>query len=235
MTELFNQKIGGDTVYESAKIPLDLPQNGYFADENVRVHFYYGSIHITDLTNAMQTGKTCLKTVFSAKEYSSNFTNMRFLLENQGINTVHGILSAENLDGFTKREYNQKGVRIFSPFVEVKPVKEPKKWTASHLAKAILSGQIFHGSNEGRYTDDYARDAECNFGRDQPVDLLDVARDFVEAGGSGFYIKHEVLEDGTTEISVAKHSFDYKKFSFDVDCTHENRMEQAEQAMGGMV
>ncbi|MFI3255807.1 MAG: hypothetical protein R3Y63_16005 [Eubacteriales bacterium] len=221
-------EVNGDKIFESADRPLTTRESGYYADLNCKVHFYYGSIQITDLSNAMKTGKECSQKVFSADKNYNNFDDMQNDLLEMGIETLPDLLNATELEGYTCHEYSPKGVHTFSPFVEVKPIKEPSKWTASHLAKAILSGQVFHAVSEGRFSDDYARDAEQNFGRGRPVHLEEVARSLIEDGKSGLWFQHEQKEDGTTEISLATHSFDYKKFYFDVNCNHELKQERLE-------
>lgn len=221
-------QVGGEQIFQSADRPLNTRESGYYAEQNVMVHFYYGSIQITDLTNAMKTGKECTQKVFRADKNYTNFTDIQNDLTDLGIETLPDLLKATELEGYTCREYSQKGVHTFSPFVEVKPIKEPTKWTASHLAKAILSGQVYHGITEGRYSDDYARDAEENYGRGRPVHLEEVARSLIEDGKSGLHFRHEELEDGTTEISLSTYSYDYKKFYFDVNCNHEMKQERLE-------
>ena len=46
---------------------------------------------------------------------------------------------------------------------KIRPIKTPEKWTLPHVWKAILSGQIYMGQCDGRYTDDYAYDAAVDF------------------------------------------------------------------------
>lgn len=228
--------VGREKIHESANIPLDTREGGYFAEENCRIQFFRSSIYITDLSNGMKTGKECNKKVFYTNNQNfGNLNEMRVTLNNQGFETFTDLLQAKSIPDFEMERKTVKGVRTFSPFVEVKPIKEPQKWTASHLAKAILSGQVFHGVSEGHYTDDYARDSERNFGRGGTVNLEEVARDLIEDRSSGLWFRHEVLDSGITEIGISTYSYDYKKFSFDVNCTHElkaERLQTMEQSLG---
>lgn len=176
----------------------------------------------------MKSGKDCVRTTFVAnKNYQSYGALYRDLTE-QGIETLEDLLDATHLVGFSRSDSTQKGVHTFSPFVEVKPIKEPTKWKTSHLAKAILSGQVFHGIIEGRYSDDYARDAEQNFGKGAPVDLPGVARELIEDSSRGIHISVSESKNGLTELSMATYSFDYKRFSFDVNCNHALKQERLE-------
>ncbi|MFI3254570.1 MAG: hypothetical protein R3Y63_09580 [Eubacteriales bacterium] len=221
-------EIGGDEIFESADRPLVARESGYYADRNCKVHFYHGSIEIIDLENAMKTGKECTKRTFVAEANYTNFGDMQNDLQDKGIETLLDLLEATEISGYSLHESAHKGVHIFSPFVDNKPIKEPQKWTANHLAKAILSGQVFYGEIEGQYSDDYAGDAQRDFGRGKPVHLEEVARSLIEGGKSGLHITHQVNADGMTEISLSNYSFDYKKFLFDVNCTHELKQERQE-------
>ncbi len=221
-------RVGNDEIFPSADRPLNARESGYYADVNCKVHFYYDSIQIIDLSNAMKTGKECAKRTFVAEANYTNFGDMQNDLQDKGIETLSDLLKATEIQGYSLHESSHKGVHIFSPFVDNKPIKEPQKWTASHLAKAILSGQVFYGEIEGQYSDDYAGDAQRDFGRGKPVHLEEVARSLIEGGKSGLHITHQVNADGMTEISLSNYSFDYKKFLFDVNCNHEMKQERLE-------
>lgn len=103
----------------------------------------------------------------------------------------------------------QPANRTFSPFASVKSVKLGDRLTAATVAKAILSGQIVSGETEGRYTDDYAMDAACDFYRGG-IDLVGFAADIYEHPRGWRFWWHD---DSRTDIVAACHTFDYKRLA----------------------
>lgn len=189
----------------------------YFADINTFTHAYCNSIVIIDLTNAMKNGKTCSRWLFSAKPWhmSANRLCITEYLEMAApeCDTLPQLLDwfragtpLTEVDGLTVEIDSQPGNRTFSPFAPVKPVKLGDRLNAAIVAKAIQSGQIAAGRTDGRYTDDYAMDAACNFYRGN-IDLNHFAADIYEhPSGWRFWWK----TTDRTEIVAACHNFDYK-------------------------
>ena len=94
-----------------------------------------------------------------------------------------------------------KGVNVFSPFENIKPIKLPTKWTISHVWKGILSGQIKKVICTGKYSDDYSFDNWNNYGKGER-DKISFARELIE-DADGWY-----CFDNGNNICVDCHSFD---------------------------
>jgi len=108
---------------------------------------------------------------------------------------------------FTKNV--RKSSRVFSPFNagKVKPLKAmPKKWTLTHVKKAILNGQYKDLRCTGTYSDDYAYDAAYNY---QIGDLngIDFIKDIIESP-SGWW-----TSERNGVVSICCHSFDSNEFT----------------------
>jgi len=102
---------------------------------------------------------------------------------------------------------------MFSPFVKVKPIKVPKKWTLAHVWKAILSGQITHGKINMILTDDYARDAADNFHIDKEIDLMQFARELV-TDPDGWRVYRMGDSEDVIELGLSCYSFDLRTLYF---------------------
>lgn len=223
-------EIGGDKIYETSDMELGDFRCGYFADTNCKVQFYADYVGVVDLSNAMKTGKECSERRFVPEGRNLNSVNeLKLALLNQDIKTIADLFSAKYIEGFETNYYSKKSVKVFSPFVEVKPITQPSKWTKADVAKAILTGQIFDGITNGNYTDDYAYDAEVNFGRDKKLDLIDVARELIEEYSMGIIISEDEVKDGITSISVNTFHFNSKTLYFDIDQTHEMSQQETQE------
>lgn len=189
----------------------------YFADLNALAHRYRSSIVIIDLTNAMRNGKACTRWLFSAQPWhmSANRLCVTEYLEMAApeCDTLPQLLDwlrsgkpLTEVDGLTVEVSAQPGNRTYSPFAPVKAVKLGDRLTAATVAKAILSGQIAAGRTDGRYTDDYAMDAACDFYAGN-LDLTHFAAEIYEHP-SGWRFWWRTTD--RTEIVAACHTFDYK-------------------------
>jgi hypothetical protein len=223
------QKQGGMTMYEVLEscVNRDLLNNyneRYVKNLNIRLKVYDDSMYITDLTNALKTGKTCTRYIIRMDELSSNsfaydFVNwlddwsfeefIKALKTNGSFRTVH----------VSKTEI--KGINVFSPFVSLKPIKQPRKWTLTHIWKAILSGQIKKAYKTMHLTDDYAFDAANNFGKGK-ISAMELAKDLIESP-SGWWVSDGEEKDGCIPIGVHCHHYDYNVVYFEVgeDNCHE--------------
>lgn len=160
----------------------------YFQDSLLQVHQYRDNLEMMDLTNAMQAGKKCLRVTVApvtakagydllATLRASYLFNYKLLFDNLcelGADSLGTFRPVEvELEGEMWRVnvYEEPSVRTYSPFAQVKPLKEePKKWTAAHVVKALLNGQFEGLQCDGKYTDDYAFDAAYNFQIGEHVD-----------------------------------------------------------------
>ena len=198
----------------------------YFQAENVSVSAYNDRVYITDLENAMKSGKECKTWAFVCDlnselwigEYIEMATDadslselVAFLREGKEVKEV---------DGLKVYCRESKGIRTFTPFVMVKPIKKPEKWTLSNVWKGILSGQITEGKIDGIYTDDYAMDAALNFrqGEMSTEGLKEFAKKLIEnpSGWSAWSTEEDKDFPGRVKIHVSCHTFDmrtlYAKF-----------------------
>jgi hypothetical protein len=212
--------IGRNKIAKDSTIILE---NGgyYFEDIKTYIHLYSDSIVLINIENALKAGKCCQRYSVNYDNFKSN-TTMYCDLVNAGVDTFFKLFFA--ITGNFIQEINPmfkvctgeiKGVRTFSPFVSIKPIKVPAKWTVSHIVKAILSGQISEGVKAGHYTDDYAYDAADNFGKGKQLDLLDLAKELIEHP-DGWWCKVEKAGKESIELSVNCHSFDYNKVTFKI-------------------
>lgn len=203
--------------------PWDLRHDThYFREENISIHCYQDSGHFKDLTNALKTGKT----VTSYNVYLKDRFDRSFTLDIANWALGRGLtfpqlvkhlfdqtLPAAFNDTFQVEASERQGVRTFSPFVEVKPIKVPAKWTVAHIWKAILSGQITGGKTDMYLTDDYAGDAADNFRKDWGIILLDFAKKLIE-DPSGWWINVGKETEEEIHLGVNCHHFDYKSLTF---------------------
>lgn len=189
----------------------------YFSDSLISAHPYRDSLVIVDLANAMQTGKTCARWLFSARPWHMDTSRLCLTeyieMAAPECDTLAELVAwlragkpLQEVDGLTVSVGEQPSNRTFSPFAPVKPVKLGDRLTAATIAKAIRAGQIVAGRTEGRYTDDYAFDAATDFGRGE-IDVQAFAQDIYENPRGWRFWWHD---DTRREIVAACHTFDYK-------------------------
>lgn len=227
-------KVGNVDVLRESNLTIFDFRYGYYADINAYVYFYNNSATIIDLSNAMKTGKTCTKYHIAQAEWKDNdFCTFYNLITSNGIKTVNefyqAVIENRELNGLTISKSEKKSIDVFSPFVKVKPIKTPTKWTRTHVWKAILSGQIFRGETNYHYTDDYALDAAYNYCEGCGVDLIDLAQDIIESSCSGFTVYAGEETDGIVPVSFHTYSYDCKTLYFDEKCDNEKKIKKLEQ------
>jgi hypothetical protein len=192
----------------------------FFKEENLSITIFRDSLKIIDLSNAQKTGKTCKQVTL----YNNGFDYERSIgmdIEDavQHIAThdflIDSLQDPELIttltDSVKVRVEELKGVRVFSPFIQMKPIKEPKKWTIKHVIKAIYSNQLKHGQCKGRYTDDYAYDNSVNY-RQGLIDQLEFIKNIIESP-SGWRAWSEERE-GKIIVNVNCYSFNCNEFVF---------------------
>lgn len=221
--------VNGTEIFKSSDIELNSNISGYYADINAYVHFYRDSVVLVDLTNALKTGKTCKRYSFRLNIYDDSksvLTELWNIAKIETLKAFHNAVITESLSSIKTLDVyasEEKSIKTFSPFVEIKPIKIPKKWTIAHVWKAILSGQIYKGVKDGRYTDDYAYDAATNFSKGSRLHLVSLAEKLIEHS-SGWWVSVDKEENGIIQLSVNCHSFDCNTLYFDVNCN----MQEAE-------
>lgn len=189
----------------------------YFDGLNVSAHPYRNSLVIIDLADAMKSGKSCTRWLFSVRPWKMDADRLCMVeyveMAAPECDTLAELVAwlragkpLLDVDGLTVDVGAQASNRTFSPFAPVKPVKLGERMNAATIAKAIRAGQIVAGRTEGRYTDDYAADAAYDFYRGD-IDVQAFAQDIYEhPNGWRFWWRDETRR----EITAACHTFDYK-------------------------
>lgn len=177
---------------------------------------------IVNLNNALKVGKTCDNYRIYAGEhdwgntFKCDFINALAMNQISFEKFVQAVLQGQSIyENIRVKKGESKGVKTFSPFVEVKPIKIPEKWSLPHVWKAILAGQIKTAIKEMHLTDDYAYDAAVNFGKGE-IDSLELAQEIVESP-SGWWVRAEEEKNGVIALSVNCHHFDYNKLYFQIN------------------
>lgn len=188
----------------------------YTDDGKYAIHVYeFGGIAITELTNAMQTGKTCKdywindkfrteRSIQYAHDSSMTFDQYLALIEGDKFKAAADPEYANNVSAGMSLT---KGMRVFSPFAfgKLKRVaKIPPKISISHVIKLIANGQFKLLSRDYKYTDDYAFDNATNFGKSDNVNPIHLVKEMIERGWSKPYSR--VTESGDTVITFGPHS-----------------------------
>ena len=217
-------------------------RNGtYIEDLNIYYHVYnmpYESqIQIMDLENAQRRGKSCTK--YSLSISGSGEKDLISELYKRGINNAAELWKAikegdKRLEDITLYTYDNRGIDVFSPFIEVKPLKSmPDKWTRANFIQALYSGQIYNGEVSYRYTDDFALDAAYNFNTGCQLNLAKTAQDVIENWYNTSSISGSALDDDKTKavLHYSKHSNSSDTLYFDLSFNHEKgqifRIEEA--------
>ena len=195
----------------------------YFKDEMLRVRVNRSQIIVTDLTNAMKHNKRCMRFYFWLNwKYEGELMPCEVIEMATGCDTIAEL--AEFLragkefslpeDGCYRVECESiSSNHVYSPYVKVKPIEIPKKWRVSHVWKAILAGQIKSAHISQILTDDYAHDYAVNYHSGERFDLKKFAQELIEAPG-GWGVYQTKYTDKGLEISIACHTFDFRKLLF---------------------
>lgn len=211
---------------------IEYPELGttyYAKKENLKVHRFHGTIYITDVTDALRTGKTCenysmhFRCAYDNEaeavsqflvdfdyDYKNIFDYLGGLEWTQGKwGGYEGIVLVDTIGNeYTVYKGAEKAIRVFSPFnlKYLKPLKEtPKKWTVRHVLRLIINGQYKDLNSNLKLTDDYAYDNAVNFGKGAIADGIDFAKSIIESP-SGWWVGNYEGED---KLSFNCHHFDY--------------------------
>ena len=218
------EEINHIKIYPSSDIKIEHSNtmSGYFADTNTFVNINNTGFHVYELENAMCAGKTV--TCYAGWLEASNENSMYQVLVNENqIDTFTKLIAAVR-SGCSLQEINtktseEKGIEVFSPFVQVTPIKTPSKWTRTHIWKALLTGQIYKAECAYHYTDDYARDADVNFREGQPVDTISLGAELIEHASSSAYIHQPDSYEGKKCVfSYSFHSNHCITLYYDESC-----------------
>ncbi|PKG68683.1 J domain-containing protein [Pseudoalteromonas sp. GutCa3] len=182
----------------------------YFEKYQVSVHIYSSVIIITNIKDALETGRKCTEYRINWGLDNDEIGMQRFYEWVRNINNdscLTSVLaniytadykdineytcSAELAKGLKVTRSELKAVKVFSPFKlnKIKPLTEVKaKVSANHLIKIIANGQYCNLQRNYRYTDDYSYDSASNFGQkvfENPFKLL---KELIEDRSQCFHV-----------------------------------------------
>jgi hypothetical protein len=183
-------------IFENYTYTLINGRNNYFKDLNICFTKYYDAIYITDLENALKTGKECKEYIIKIEKNKYMPYSKKFILD---------LKNGKYDNSVSIRTH--KSIKIFTPFVKIKPIKIPTKWKISNIWKAILSGQITKITKKYRTTDDFAYDNSVNFEKGKKIDNLKFAMELIEAS-SGWWCRVDEENKETIKLIVCCHTFD---------------------------
>lgn len=193
----------------------------------IKMIVYSGSksIVLTDLTNAMQRGKTCERYSFNLQYNSQSYSLENLIYHFGSVKNLFDYArsltyTVHKWGGYDRREVQidgawidvyksvEQSIRVFSPLTNLEPLKAlPKKWTVELALRAIANKQYVWFKCNGHYTDDYAFDAAVDFGRGEITDNLKFVK-YVLQSPSGWH----VWPDSYGGVSINCHSFDCNSF-----------------------
>ena len=233
-------QIGDAAVLKDGNVSLGTYMEAFCEKEKLYFRRTYGgdSMTIYDLSHAQKVGKTCdCWTIYGGW---NDTTSLFSRLEKEGIHTISELADAckegTDIGNISIHLRTHKGLDVFSPFVEVKPLeKVPEKWTKRNFTQALMSGQLFRGEVSYHYTDDYAMDAANNFGTGRGFHMAAFAKREVGDWGSctNCYGEHEPDKHGIYKVHYSEHANSSKTLWFDLNCDiaeGKKRAAQREQA-----
>jgi len=163
-------------------------------------------VRVTDVADALKCGKVCRRRLLGIRSDLAGSDTIHEMLKAKGVKTMADlyrfVMEPESIDGkwdakmdrcWTMEEI-RPAIHTYSPFVAVKPIKTPKKWTIKHVWKAILSGQIF---GYEWYTVDGADEY-----RRHGLDPQNRAVDLIESFGVWGPVASRKAKDGTTILET---------------------------------
>lgn len=236
------ETIGDARILPDSDISLLDQREAYFSDLSVHFHRQYRGecITVTELENAGKSGKACQSWRIYGHSYGEDVTGK--LMNDEGITSCKALYKAlkdgAELEHVRVRPSEEKAVDVFSPFIEVKPLKElPEKWTKRNFAQALMSGQLFRGEVSYHYTDDYAMDAAYNFSEGVGLNMPSFVRDALEDWGSLTHVytsDRTPCRDGSYVVNYSEHSNSGKTLWFDVNCDIGEGKRRAEERRVGL-
>lgn len=235
--------IGGVPALDNGNDDFFKHHEGYIRDLNIHFRRYSGgdSIHITELDNAGKNGKNCDKFAVYLRNGTMHDSVACRLMNDYDIRTISQLYEALKAGKEFDREIQVekrelKGVEVFSPFAETKPLpKIPEKWNKRNFANALLSGQIYGGRIDQALTDDYAYDYAYNYREGTPIDMIRAARNAVEDWSSLASVhSSDIKPDGTCKIDYYDGYSTSKTFFFDLGCNIKEGKRREEEREAGI-
>ena len=211
----------------------------YFEDINAEIHSDEWELKIIDLRNAMFPGRECpwYSLRYMDERYHRNLTPELIEMGVKTMGDLYKIIQKPlRVSGFDYITGTYPAIRTYSPFVKVKPIKAPKKWTKTQVWRAILSGQIYRGVID-RY------DTEDNYVNLKGVEfsyhgLIGTASQLIESGNP-YSIESTENGDGTVIVRLLGINSSYSLY-FDPACDLDegerrrlNRKKEMEAQSGG--
>lgn len=236
-------KVAGVPILDNGDVDFFEHTEAYIRDLNVHVRRYSGgdSIHISELDNAGKNGKTCGKFAVYMRNGGMRDSVACRLMNDFDIRTISQLYAAlkegKEFDREIQVEKRElKGVEVFTPFVETKPLaKIPEKWNKRNFANALLSGQIYGGRVDQALTDDYAYDYAYNYREGTPIDITGAARNAVEDWSSLASVHaSDIKPDGTCQLNYYNGYSTSKTFFFDLNCNIKEGKRREEEREAGI-
>ena len=196
----------------------------YVRNINCFVHEYIHNIRIFDLEYAGRKGEIVDQFCISpnnATRGESRILDLLGIMHNSPEDFIVA-LKRKNLykdttviiGDFKVLRYEQKSYKVFNPFCnELYPALKviPKIWTAHTVVRALMNGQATNLHVSNRFTDDYAYDADNNYGR-KMINIIEFCRDMIEDhDGWRFHYNPDV-----GLLNAACHHFLYVKMEFNL-------------------
>lgn len=195
----------------------------YFEENNGYIANHKGHLLFRDLTNANKRGKQCGAVTLSLNPALGSdiipviipwLISHEYALRDFFKDLLAGDLC--NIGDEFKISYSEeKGIKVYSPFLDVKKFTKPNKWRVQHVIKALYSNQIIGGTSDLVLTDDWKRDYDNNFSKGE-LDLKEFCRKLVESDSTAWRIEErEEIEEGIFKLALNHFTFDYKTLFFD--------------------
>ena len=164
----------------------------YVRNINCFVHEYIHNIRIFDLDHAGRKGEIVDRFCISpnnATRGESRILDLLGIMHNSPEDFIV-TLKKKNIykdttviiGDFKILRYEEKSYKVFNPLCkELYPALKaiPKIWTANSVVRALMNGQAWNLHVSKRFTDDYSKDDETNYGR-KMIDIIEFCRDIVE-------------------------------------------------------
>lgn len=164
----------------------------YCDNANLRIQRYEKIIVITELDNALKTGRYCPTYEFKWECEDDASIAYEAILKPDIINNFRDIAEYDfaSIPHFIEVNlYYSKGKNTFSPFAKVKKQDFSTKITNIKIVKAILAGQIRYVILTYEGSDNYYYDLKNKVNYCKQLDLLEFAREFLNTSLSYRYEK----------------------------------------------
>jgi len=209
----------------------------YFSKYQVSIHQYSSSIHITNLANALERGKTCYEYIIGwglGCDTSGYEKFLNWLDQISPTKCITAVLAHLSITEFSHNRFGTdeailfnglivqrieiKSSQVFSPFKldKLKPLTTlPSKPNINHLIRLLANGQYRKLIQQQYLTDDYIFDAESNNGRKVFENPFELIKNLIENKSSCFhlYVRKDVysfgdhMNDSKTVIPILTNRF----------------------------